>query len=257
MTVRLPSGLVEEVVRLVQGDLQSLQAVGILEVDDSLELVSLLDEVHVAALGSCHPMLLPVTLLEYHVRESASYFMTISKKLSNVEDAIDPSSAELSFTTLPTAPAFAESSRKSYGTLSKEVYECNKSLFELERRRDFEKRLQSFLMCNIRNYTSKGWETLESRLGNIHMVSVNRDLDMKSLPLRIEALTSLVSRKPTLHIMLQTCPHFDASIFLINMALDTESSGSTRQPSHHTNCKIHYAGKRSDDSTNEGDFKRQ
>ncbi|KAH8787527.1 hypothetical protein F5882DRAFT_402883 [Hyaloscypha sp. PMI_1271] len=187
MTVQYPGSSIREVIGWLT---ESLKIVGILEVDHSLDLSTLLDEVHLSALGFCHPLLLPVTLLEHHVQESARHFMAISHKLSSVEDAIDPSAAERSL--LATTPTPGNSSRQSYGILSKEVYECNKSLFELERRRDYEKRLQDFLTNDLNEYRDENGVKLENRLNNVKAVSNNRDLDMKSLPLRIEALQNLI-----------------------------------------------------------------
>jgi hypothetical protein len=199
MTVQSPDSLIGEAIQLLQqrphDNSQSLKIVGILEVDHSFDLPTLLDEVHISALGFCHPLLLPVALLEHHVQESARYFMAISHKLSSVEDAIDPSAAERSLLATTLTPG--NSSRQSYGILSKEVYECNKSLFELERRRDYEKRLQDFLTSDVQIFyctdRDENSEKLESRLDNVKAVSNNRDLDMKSLPRRIEALTDLVN----------------------------------------------------------------
>lgn len=193
ITVQYPGSPLEEVIKLLQEDSQSLKIVGILEVDHSLNLSTLLDEVHLSALGCCHPLLLPITLLEHHVQESAGHFITISQKLSSLEDAIDPSAAEKSL--LATTPTPGNSSQQSYGVLSKEVYECNKSLFELERRRDYEKRLQDFLTHDIRFYRDENWVKLDRRLDNIKAVSSDRNLDIKSLPRRIEALTNLVNTR--------------------------------------------------------------
>jgi hypothetical protein len=156
---------------------QSLKIVGILEVDDSLDISTLLNGIHLSALDSCHPLLLPMALLEHHVQESATHFMAISQKLSSVEDTIDVLANE-----------------GVYGPQSKSAYECNNSLFELERRRDYERRLQNFLTIDLQNHgRDENRHKLENRLKNIIAVSNSRDLDMKSLPRRIEALTNLVS----------------------------------------------------------------
>jgi hypothetical protein len=201
ITFQRSSNPIEQLLRRLDDrhEFQIFKIVGILEVDHSLDLSALLDEVHFSALNSCHPLLLPVALLEYHVQESARHFMTISHKLSSVEDAIDPLAAERSL--LATTPTPGSSSRQSYGVLSKTVYECNKSLYELERRRDYEKRLHYFLKTEIEDDKFQMLQNLENeekmlrRLHNVKTVGNNRDLDMKSLPLRIEALTNLVNTR--------------------------------------------------------------
>lgn len=199
---------------------QSVRIVGMLEIDSSIDLASILDQVHFSALRLCHPFLLPMQLLEQHVEESARQFMAISQKLDAIEDSIDPSLSDKSF-----SPE-AGGEYTSFGVLSKSVYECSNALYVLERRRDFESRFEKFLKVELdrRNeeenrrqavnsprdlgrrqldyefryglkgvYEEENTLDLHNWLDTIRETSGNRDLDMRALPRRIEALTSLVS----------------------------------------------------------------
>ncbi|PMD19686.1 hypothetical protein NA56DRAFT_602671 [Hyaloscypha hepaticicola] len=198
---------------------QSVRIVGMLEIDSSIDLASILDQVHFSALRLCHPFLLPMQLLEQHVEESARQFMAISQKLDAIEDSIDPSLSDKSF-----SPE-AGGEYTSFGVLSKSVYECSNALYVLERRRDFESRFEKFLKVELdrRNeeenrrqavnsprdlgrrqldyefryglkgvYEEENTLDLHNWLDTIRETSGNRDLDMRALPRRIEALTSLI-----------------------------------------------------------------
>jgi hypothetical protein len=192
--VRRPTG---DLGRLIAGAVapyaNSFKIVGLLEVDQGVDLASMFDEIHLSADRHCNPLVLPVRLFEHHVQESGKGFMRVSNKLADIEQAIDvslsgdPPSSEkgVQVASIPERP---------YGKWSKTVYECSTELFDLERRRDFEYRLHKFLSEKLSHprWISDDVDEMRNWLETIRASSSTREFDVRTLPRRIEALTSLV-----------------------------------------------------------------
>jgi hypothetical protein len=197
--VRRPTG---DLGRLIAGAgaayAKSFKTVGFLEVDQGVDLASMLDEIYLSADRCCNPLVLPFRLFEQHVQESGKKFMRVTKKLADIEQAIDvslsgdPPSSE-------TGVQVASIAERPYGKWSKTVYECSTELFDLERRRDFEYRLQRFLSEDLSHprWVGDDLDEMKNWLATIKASSSTRDFDIRTLPRRIEALTSLV-RNPRL-----------------------------------------------------------
>jgi len=73
---------------------------------------------------------------------------------------------------------------------AKKLHSCSLDLVELERRRDFERRLGDLLEGELETEHS-----LIQRVGLCADMSKNRDLDIRSLPRRIESQRSVVSAR--------------------------------------------------------------
>jgi hypothetical protein len=177
---------------------KSFKTVGLLEVDQGVNLASMFDEIYLSADRCCNPLVLPFRLFENHVQESGRNFMRVSKKLADIEQAIDLSLSGDSPSS-QTGIQVTSIAERPYGKWSKTVYECSTELFDLERRRDFEYRLQIFLSEDLSHRPCVGddLDEMMNWLATIKASSSTRDFDIKSLPRRIEALTSLV-RNPWL-----------------------------------------------------------
>jgi hypothetical protein len=71
--------------------------------------------------------------------------MRISRELTDIEKAIDLAAID----TFHGFDDDAPTNQTSYGALTKRLYQCSNSLVELERRRDFEKRLSVLLLKEV------------------------------------------------------------------------------------------------------------
>jgi hypothetical protein len=192
--VQRPTG---ELGRLIAGAdapyAKSFKTVGLLEVDQGVDLASMFDEIYLSADRCCNPLVLPFRLFEHHVQESGRNFTRVSKKLAGIEQAIDLSLSGDSPSS-ETRVQVTNIAERPYGKWSKTVYECSTELFDLERRRDFEYRLQIFLSEDLSHgrWVGDDLDEMKNWLATIKASSSTRDFDIKSLPRRIEALTSLV-----------------------------------------------------------------
>jgi len=186
----------------------AVKVIGLLESNSQVNLAAIFDEVRRFAGKYRHPLLLPIQMLFYHVHESARQFMGISRELTDIEEAIDPAAID-KFQGFDTNDSEKQT---SYGALSKRLYQCSNSLVELERRRDFEKRLSALLIKEVcigsgeefdkpgsgvsywiheRNMTRL--QSVAQRIEAIMEMGNLRSLDLVSLPRRIDGLTGLVS----------------------------------------------------------------
>lgn len=188
---------------------EGFKTVGVLEAGSSIDLATMFDEIHLSAPQSSHPLVLPLRLFEEHVKQTSKSFMRIAKKLADVEQAIDVSlNSDLSFQNPKTNDNTGLEGiieQRPYGRWSKTVYECSTELHELERRRDFEWRFEKFLTDDgsTLKLPHSGLKEMMDWLAVIKASSSTRDFDIRSLPRRIEALTSLVrecSASSALHV---------------------------------------------------------
>ncbi len=204
--VRQPTGELDRLIRTAGPPFaESFKTVGLLEVDQGVDLASMFDEIYLSADRCCHPLVLPFRLFELHVQESGRNFMRVSKKLAGIEQAIDLSLSGDSPSS-ETGVQVTSIAERPYGKWSKTVYECSTELFDLERRRNFEYRLQIFLSEDLsdRCWVDDDLDEMKNWLATIEASSSTRDFDIKSLPRRIEALTSLV-RNPRLEAIFNLC----------------------------------------------------
>jgi hypothetical protein len=81
------------------------------------------------------------------------------------------------------------------GTLSLFLHKCSIALVELERRRDFERRLGELLEKEVRTDS-----ILNNTVSLYAEMSKSRDLDIQSLPHRIESQRNVVSYRPGLSL---------------------------------------------------------
>jgi hypothetical protein len=204
--VRLPTGDLGRLIRDAHALYsRTFKTVGLLEVDQGVDLASMFDEIYLSADRCCNPLVLPFRLFEHHVQESGRNFMRVSKKLASVEQAIDLSLSH-DRPSSETGVQVTRIAERPYGKWSKTVYECSTELFDLERRRNFEYRLQIFLSEDLRHHCWAGddLDEMKNWLATIEASSSTRDFDIKSLPRRIEALTSLV-RNPWVEAIFNLC----------------------------------------------------
>jgi len=184
----------------------AVKVIGLFEANAIVDLASIVEEVRTFAATYRHPLLLPIQMLSYHVHESARQFMSISRELTEIEEAIDPAAIDV-FHEFDTGGAKTQT---SYGALSKRLYQCSNSLVELDRRRDFEKRLSALLLKEVcigtrevfgsgdavnywiheRNMTRL--QTVAQRIEAVMEMGDLRSLDLVSLPRRIDGLIGLV-----------------------------------------------------------------
>jgi hypothetical protein len=203
LCVRPPTGSLNGIIRGAFGGYggnlsEGFKTVGVLEAGSSVDLAAMFDKIHLSALRSSHPLVVPLHLFEEHVKQTSKSFMRISKKLADVEQAIDVSlNSDPSFQKLKTNDNTSLEGvieQRPYGRWSKTVYECSTELHDLERRRDFEWRFEKFL-ADDRSTVKAGHSGLKEMMDWLAVIkasSSTRDFDIRSLPRRIEALTSLV-----------------------------------------------------------------
>ena len=192
--VRRPTGDLGQLINYADASYaRTFKTVGLLEVDQGIDLASMFDEIYLSADRCCNPLVLPFRLFEHHVQESGRNFTRVSKKLAGIEQAIDLSLSGDSPSS-ETRVQVTNIAERPYGKWSKTVYECSTELFDLERRRNFEYRLQIFLSEDLSHHRWAGddLDEMKNWLATIEASSSTRDFDIKSLPRRIEALTSLV-----------------------------------------------------------------
>ncbi|KAF2260507.1 hypothetical protein CC78DRAFT_589655, partial [Lojkania enalia] len=126
-----------------------------------------------------HPMILPLELFRTHCRNTSKRFGAL---LAHVKEVDERLLAELETVNKP------EKSRKEYRELSKILHKCNMELEELGRRRKFEEKFGKQLTEDL-HYNS-GLSQIATIFADI---SKSRDVDMESLPGKIDSQRNVVS----------------------------------------------------------------
>jgi len=185
--------------------------VGMMQIDAYTDPECDFHEVRKAKKGTRHPMLLPLQLFETHVKTSQEKFQAIIGNINHVESKIQKELANVR----PVDEHSLDNIDDQYRELSRILHSSSLDLAELERRRDFEIRLGNLLEKNLNppaGSTEQESETrdlleknlnresakkdLIRRVSRTARMSSNRDLDIRSLPRRIESQKSVVSPPP-------------------------------------------------------------
>jgi hypothetical protein len=182
------------------------KAAGVVQADKDAGLESVFGDVYKAAGKSNHPMLLPIQLFEAH-------FITSQKKFEDIIKAIDfvakKIAAELTSDKKQGNAWVNKIKDDEHAKLSQKLHLSSLDLVELERRRDFEKRLGELLerelatersmlelvgpYADISKKRDRDIQSLLQRVGIYADMSRNRDLDIQNLPWRIESQRNVVS----------------------------------------------------------------
>jgi hypothetical protein len=132
-----------------------------------------------AKLYGRHPMLLPLELFRTHCRTTSKRFGALLADVKRVDERL---LAELETESKP------EDARKEYRELSRILHKCNMELEELGRRRKFEEKFGKQLSEDLR-YNS-GLNQIATMFADI---SKSRDVDMESLPGKMDSQRNVVS----------------------------------------------------------------
>jgi hypothetical protein len=135
-----------------------------------------------------HPVLLPIELFINHFVSTQTQFIDIITKMDEVETEIRTDLNEPDHRS--ESKSSHDNSKVDYGELSKKLHSCSSDLVELEKRRDFERRLGKFLIAELS--ADDNLSMLNDRVRLYDELSQNRDLDVQSLPRRIESQRSVV-----------------------------------------------------------------
>jgi DNA primase large subunit len=92
-------------------------------------------------------MLLPIQLFINHFFATQTQFIDITTKMDEVESEIRMDLNETDHQS--NSESSHDNNKVDYGELSKKLHLCNSDLVELEKRRDFERRLGRFLMAEL------------------------------------------------------------------------------------------------------------
>jgi hypothetical protein len=137
-----------------------------------------------------HPMLLPIELFINHFVATQTQFIDITAKMDEIETDIRMDLNEPGRQGGSKSPH--DNSKVDYGELSKKLHSCSTGLVELEKRRDFERRLGKFLIAELVADDTLSSLHLHDRVRLYDELSQNRDLDVRSLPRRIESQRRVV-----------------------------------------------------------------
>jgi hypothetical protein len=124
-------------------------------------------------------MLLPLELFRTHCRTTSKRFGALLADVKRVDERL---LAELETESKP------EDARKEYRELSRILHKCNMELEELGRRRKFEEKFGKQLSEDLR-YNS-GLNQIATMFADI---SKSRDVDMESLPGKMDSQRNVVS----------------------------------------------------------------
>jgi hypothetical protein len=181
----------------------SQKVAGIIQADDLNSLKRVLGNVYEAAKGGGHPLLLPIQLFETHFIDSQKQFKDILQDINKVASKIAKD--------LSKDKSWVDKIKDhEYAELNQKLHVCGISLVELERRRDFERRLGHLLveeleneridLVKLANEDAETWnkrdlhiQRLLQRVVVYAAMSKNRDLDINNLPWRIESQRNVVS----------------------------------------------------------------
>ncbi len=191
-----------------------MKTVGILEVDETVDIDKLLEQVQQLATAFRHPLLVPIVLLFRDIQETTKQFMGIERLLGEVEDQMS--------TTNRGAEEFSQTDKledadenTTIHTIEEKLYQCSKLFARLERRFDFEERFGDKILkaicwgykrCRVTHDNERplvSWFADINRLyrtarlaGRVQATleeSQARSRDMKRIPDRIKSLQKLVS----------------------------------------------------------------
>jgi hypothetical protein len=158
----------------------------VIQADAEVDLKKAFDSVHTAAREHNHHLLLPIPLFIDHFIATQTQFLNIITHIDDVETKI-----QMDLTDYQTgSEASHNNSKVDYGGLSKKLHFCNSALVELERRRDFERQLGNLLISELK--ADDSLSELLDRVGLYAEMSQNRDLDIRTLPRRIESQKNVV-----------------------------------------------------------------
>jgi uncharacterized protein YydD (DUF2326 family) len=148
---------------------------------------SAFEEANAQAEKQSHPMLLAIELFINHFVATQTQFIDIIAKMDEVETEIRTDLNEPDHQSENKSPY--DNSKVDYGELSKKLHSCSSDLVELEKRRDFERCLGKFLKAEL---SANHLSMIHDRVKLYDELSQNRDLDVQSLPRRIESQRSVV-----------------------------------------------------------------
>lgn len=153
---------------------------GYLEADVNFDMDKLLENMKGVVLGEPgHPMILPAVFFENHVCESSDIFITIAKRVAEVEESIRNGIGT-------SGKGYKD---PEYRDLSRTLNDCGQKLEDLKRRMNFEYRMAAILIEDTPSTCHK----LKQKIKVFAEMSKNREMDVEFLPKRIESQLTLVS----------------------------------------------------------------
>lgn len=156
---------------------------GVIQMDNDTNLSDIFSGIHtLAKRHGHHPSLLPVQLFITHCNLTTKTFESIFKDIANVDVDL--------LTELKTKSNSKEAA-KLHRSLSMTLHQSSMKLAELGRRRNFEEDLGERLKQDLQE--EKHLEALIGTLDTFANMSKSKDLDIKTLPEKIEAQRAVVS----------------------------------------------------------------
>lgn len=184
---------------------------GVIQIDHDTSLSDVFSGVHtLARRHGYHPSLLPVQLFITHCNLTTKTFEVIFKDIATVD---------VDLLTVLKTKSNSKEAPKLHRRLSMTLHQSSMKLAELGRRRKFEEDLGERLKQDLQN--ERDLEALIGTLDTFANMSKSKDLDIKTMPEKIEAQRNVVSRYQP--------PSIDSRGVSLTVVTAVRSYGAARQ----------------------------